>query len=169
MEIKSTPTPILGQMIPGSGGRIMRDFLQNPTRGAFAPAGAPIIGMAKEAVRVRRISGGSFEYKQGFSDPGYPFKLSTKHLDVALLCIRQGNVTFSPLDSYDIILYNLTCYAGVAQLFRAFPCQGRGPGLESLYPHQEIIYWHLRTHPRVLLVCKWLLTPYERCHYMGEL
>jgi hypothetical protein len=28
------------------------------------------------------------------------------------------------------------CYAGVAQLFRARPCQGRGQGLESLYPHQ---------------------------------
>src|ERR1041385_3928395 len=27
-------------------------------------------------------------------------------------------------------------HAGVAQLFRARPCQGRGQGLESLYPHQ---------------------------------
>jgi hypothetical protein len=28
------------------------------------------------------------------------------------------------------------CYAGVAQLFRALPCQGRGQELESPYPHQ---------------------------------
>lgn len=27
-------------------------------------------------------------------------------------------------------------YAGVAQLFRALPCQGRGRELESLRPHQ---------------------------------
>ena len=26
-------------------------------------------------------------------------------------------------------------YAGVAQLFRALPCQGRGRELESLHPH----------------------------------
>ena len=31
--------------------------------------------------------------------------------------------------------------AGVAQLFRARPCQGRGHGLESHYPHHQIGYW----------------------------
>lgn len=30
-----------------------------------------------------------------------------------------------------------TQYAGVAQLFRARPCQGRGQGLESPHPHQR--------------------------------
>jgi hypothetical protein len=33
--------------------------------------------------------------------------------------------------------YNPQSYAGVAQLFRARPCQGRGQGLESPHPHQE--------------------------------
>ena len=31
-----------------------------------------------------------------------------------------------------------TYYAGVAQLFRALPCQGRGQGLESPHPHQDV-------------------------------
>jgi hypothetical protein len=38
------------------------------------------------------------------------------------------------------VLYNTFEHAGVAQLFRARPCQGRGPGLESLYPHQFSLY-----------------------------
>ena len=45
-----------------------------------------------------------------------------------------------------------TCYAGVAQLFRARPCQGRGPGLESLYPHQM-----LELKSRKALFCPGLL------------
>ena len=40
------------------------------------------------------------------------------------------------IDFYQKLRYNLLSYAGVAQLFRARPCQGRGQGLESLYPHQ---------------------------------
>ena len=38
-----------------------------------------------------------------------------------------------------LFCYNLSGnfrYAGVAQLFRALPCQGRGRELESLHPHQ---------------------------------
>ncbi len=35
-----------------------------------------------------------------------------------------------------ILDYNHLSYAGLAQLFRARPCQGRGQGLESPDPHQ---------------------------------
>ncbi len=35
------------------------------------------------------------------------------------------------------LMYNsYLLHAGVAQLFRARPCQGRGQGLESPHPHQ---------------------------------
>ena len=34
-------------------------------------------------------------------------------------------------------MYHNPCYAGVAQLVRALPCQGRGRELESLHPHQK--------------------------------
>ena len=40
------------------------------------------------------------------------------------------------LRKYYTVPYNIfTTYAGLAQLFRARPCQGRGQGLESPDPH----------------------------------
>ena len=42
------------------------------------------------------------------------------------------------LRKYYTVPYNIfTTYAGLAQLFRARPCQGRGQGLESPDPHHE--------------------------------
>ena len=34
----------------------------------------------------------------------------------------------------------INAYAGVAQLFRALPCQGRGRELESLRPHHNDVF-----------------------------
>ncbi len=48
------------------------------------------------------------------------------------------------------------CHAGVAQLFRARPCQGRGPELESLYPHHEI----MKRDRRGLFLLSQFLTKY---------
>lgn len=45
------------------------------------------------------------------------------------------------------------CYAGLAQLFRARPCQGRGQGLESPNPHQFSPYVKY-AFGRILLLCK---------------
>lgn len=39
------------------------------------------------------------------------------------------------LEATGVLGYNHPCYAGLAQLFRARPCQGRGQGLESPDPH----------------------------------
>ena len=40
------------------------------------------------------------------------------------------------LDKVTLTVYNSSLLAGLAQLFRARPCQGRGRELESLNPHQ---------------------------------
>ena len=39
------------------------------------------------------------------------------------------------LEVAGVNVYNDSSDAGVAQLFRARPCQGRGHGLESRHPH----------------------------------
>lgn len=38
---------------------------------------------------------------------------------------------------YQLMYNSYLLHAGVAQLFRARPCQGRGQGLESPHPHHE--------------------------------
>ena len=47
------------------------------------------------------------------------------------------------------IILQVANYAGVAQLFRALPCQGRGRELESLHPHQNWTKLHRRARERL--------------------
>jgi hypothetical protein len=56
--------------------------------------------------------------------------------------VQLGNsVAFISSFQYNLNLLTLVDpgrYAGLAQLFRARPCQGRGHGLESRDPHQKM-------------------------------
>jgi hypothetical protein len=40
-----------------------------------------------------------------------------------------------------------TSICGCSSAVRALPCQGRGPGLESLYPHQELLVLNPKISP----------------------
>lgn len=62
-------------------------------------------------------------------------------LSIIFTCTRGFNpvrhITDQLLSRKKCAIHLTEKYAGLAQLFRALPCQGRGRELESLNPHHE--------------------------------